>query len=49
MRDKIVPGILFAEIVRATSPPLQYEGRELGGKEWVEWRLRRHLKGAGSF
>jgi two-component system cell cycle sensor histidine kinase PleC len=48
MRDKIVPGILFAEIVRATSPPLQCEGRELGDKEWLEWRLRRHLKGAGS-
>ena len=35
-RDKIVPSIQFVEIVRATPPPVQCEGHELGGKEWVE-------------
>jgi PAS domain-containing protein len=48
-RDKIVPSIQFVEIVRATPPPVQCEGRELGGKEWVELPLRYHPKGVGSF
>ncbi|MBT3330883.1 MAG: hypothetical protein HOK21_19065 [Rhodospirillaceae bacterium] len=48
-KDKIVPGISFAEITRIISTPLQCEGCDLQGDAFREWRLRHHLEGAGSF